>query len=360
MQKLTINGRFTTQSLTGVQRYAWEMVRAIDKILAKRECGRPLDVTLLLPPGPDLPEPFLAIQTRRVGTRQGHTWEQLDLPRYTEGFLLNLCNTYPLMVRHQLCVIHDASIYARPQGYTLGFIAFYKFLFKMARMKPGLLLVTSSQFSRREIAKYSSIDSPRLQVIYLGADHWHRIEPDTTIVERLHLTDRPYVLAVASENNNKNIRRLIAAFTSLGRKELRLVLAGGRNNQVFAATEHDDPDEVIRTGYISDPELAALYSNARCFVFPSLYEGFGLPPLEAMYFGCPVISSREASLPEVGGEAVLYCNAFDADDIARQIQRVFDDPDERAWLREQGYRQVKKFVWAESARAMLNLIDRAS
>ena len=124
---------------------------------------------------------------------------------------------------------------------------------------------------------------------------------------------------------------------------------------MFSSIEALDGENLIRTGYLTDAELAALYSRALAFVFPSLYEGFGLPPLEAMYFGCPVVCSRAASLPEVAGDAALYCNAYDVDDIATCLQKIIQDNAMRDRLIEAGEAQVAKFTWRASAEKMLAL-----
>ena len=124
---------------------------------------------------------------------------------------------------------------------------------------------------------------------------------------------------------------------------------------MFSGVEFEKSDQLIRTGYLSDAELAALYSNAWAFVFPSLYEGFGLPPLEAMHFGCPVICSRAASVPEVAGDAALYCNAQDVDDIAACLRKVIEDEALRRSLTERGALQAEKFTWQSSAEKMLQL-----
>jgi len=156
------------------------------------------------------------------------------------------------------------------------------------------------------------------------------------LLERLGLRNRSFLLAVGSANKNKNIARLIEAYLRLDCKDVPLVLAGGANSNVFSGVAFDECEQLIRTGYLTDAELAALYGNALAFVFPSLYEGFGLPPLEAMHFGCPVICSRSASVPEVAGDAALYCNALDVDDIAACLRRIMEEDTLRRTLIEKG------------------------
>ena len=353
---LTINGRFLTQRITGVQRYALEMLSAIDDLLAKDNSSTPLEAELLVPP--DAPNHLPTLQTiaiRRVGRLRGHPWEQVELPRFAHGLALNFCNTFPVALGQQIVVVHDASVYACPEGYTGPFKAYYRTLFAIAARRSQIHIATVSEFSCMELERFAGFKPSRMTVIPCGADHWNDIEPDPGILDRLGLAARPFLLAVGSANKNKNIARLIEAYLKLDRKDVPLVLAGGTNSHVFSGVALDENEQLIRTGYLSDAELAALYGNALAFVFPSLYEGFGLPPLEAMHFGCPVICSRAASVPEVAGDAALYCNALDVNDIAACLCRIIDEDALRRTLTEKGKEQVAKFTWRASAERMLDL-----
>ncbi len=275
-----------------------------------------------------------------------------------EGILLNLCNTYPVLSRRQVVVVHDASVYAQPEGYTRAFASFYRLLFWLLRFKRSTRIVTDSEFSRGELVRYAKLPAARISVVYCGADHWQRVLPDRGVLHRLGLSpDQAFVLAVASDNPNKNLARLMAAFEALQRDDLKLVLVGGGNSRVFSQSGSASSANIIRAGYLTDAELAALYGAATCFVFPSLYEGFGLPPLEAMSFGCPVLVSREASLPEVCGDAALYCNGYDVADIAAGIVTLVDDPELREELSAAGQQRAARFRWRDTADALLKIAD---
>lgn len=353
---ITVNGRFLTQRITGVQRYAIEMLLAIDDLLAKGKATAPLEAELLVPPNaPDDLPALRAITIRRVGRLRGHPWEQLELPRFARGLVLNFCNTFPVALGRQIVVVHDASVYACSEGYTKAFRAYYRTLFAIAARRPQIHIATVSDFSRMELGRFAGFKPSRVTVIPNGADHWNGIDPETGILERLGLRNRSFLLAVGSANKNKNIARLIEAYLRLDCKDVPLVLAGGANSNVFSGVAFYECEQLIRTGYLTDAELAALYGNALAFVFPSLYEGFGLPPLEAMHFGCPVICSRSASVPEVAGDAALYCNALDVDDIAACLRRIMEEDTLRRTLIEKGKKQVARFTWTASAKRMLDL-----
>ena len=138
-----------------------------------------------------------------------------------------------------------------------------------------------------------------------------------------------------------------------------LIIVGGDFPAIFQNQSFALPPNVRRVGAVNDSELKTLYERALCLVFPSLYEGFGLPPLEAMYCGCPVIASQIASLPEVCGEAVLYCDPHSPVDIAEKIQRVVTEPGLRDDLRQKGYHQAAQFCWKGTARSVLSTVFEA-
>lgn len=356
---LSINGRFLAQQMTGVQRYANEMLLAIDAILATdKRVSDVIEAEVLVPR--DAPEslPLLrAIRIRRVGRLSGHLWEQLELPHFAHGLLLNWCNTFPIVVRQQVVVLHDASVYACPEGYTAAFRAYYRTLFAIASRRSSMKVATDSRFSAAELQRLAGIPASRITVIPCGADHWSSVQPDNSILDRLNLRDTPFIMAVGNENRNKNknIPRLTEAFRRLPPSGIRLVLAGGKNSNVFFNASASDADWLVRTGYLTDGELAALYGRALAFIFPSIYEGFGLPPLEAMTFGCPVICSREASLPEVVGDAALYCDARDVNDIALRLKQIIEDSALREEFAAAGRQQAHSFTWHSAAEQMLAL-----
>jgi len=351
---VSLNGRFITQARTGVQRYAWEMVKALDALPTAHD----YEFELLLPRGHSTKVEALSnVRIREVGTWQGNAWEQLDLPRLARGRVVSLCNTYPVFARRPLVVIHDAAVYAYPQGYTHTFVAYYRFLYRLAAFRKDVSVVTDSDFSVRELQRFAGIPPARLNRIYCGADHWRAVVSDESVLDRLELRNKPYLVAVASHNKNKNLPRLIEAFGRLQREELWLVLIGGGNRSVFAQSESLSGRHILQTGYLSDAELGALYSGAKGLVFPSLYEGFGLPPIEAMHAGCPVVCSDAASLPEVGGDAVLYCDGHSTSSIAEAIRKLLDTPGLSEQLVSRGYVQARRFTWERAARELLQKLS---
>ncbi|MES2354984.1 MAG: glycosyltransferase family 1 protein [Pseudomonadota bacterium] len=348
--KITINGRFLTQSVTGVQRYAIELIRALDSLLASGEIDSArYAVQIIAPPGArDLGVRHILV--RHAGVLRGHLWEQLELPWLARNSLLvNLCNTAPIAKVNQVVTIHDAAVRAVPEAYSRMFRAWYRLLLPcIARMSKRVLTV--SQFSKSELVGWLPLSEQKCVVISEGKEHIESVKSDNGVLTRFGLTEKPFVLAVSSLSPNKNFRAIVEALQWLGDAQFDLVIAGGTNPRIFAGNAQSLPNFVKHVGYVSDGELKALYEHASCFVYPSLYEGFGLPPLEAMACGCPVIVSNRASLPEVCGDAALYCDARDPRSIADQIVRLMGDSELRANLRQRGLERASGFSWKRCAR----------
>jgi glycosyltransferase involved in cell wall biosynthesis len=361
VKRVLINGRFLGQRTTGVQRYARELLGALDRLLFTSESRRrELRFEVLTPPGTSASLALEAMDIQEVGRLTGHLWEQVDLARHVGGnLLLNLANTAPLAARSTITTIYDASVYAVPGAYSLPFRTWYRLLLP-ATGRRARRVVTCSEFSRLELERYAGIDRANTTVIYGSGEHVLATPPDETVLNRLGLRSRPYILAVSSRSEHKNLAGLERAASLLGDRDLKVVLAGGENSGVFRPERTCEGNGVQRTGYVTNGELRALYQNAACFVYPSFYEGFGLPPLEAMACGCPVVVSRAASLPEVCGDAAVYCDPHSDRDIAEAMERVMNDVSLRDNLRRKGTEHSARFTWKQSAESMLKVIEKVT
>jgi glycosyltransferase involved in cell wall biosynthesis len=355
--RLAINGRFLTQPTTGVQRYAREVVSALDLLLSAGQIdGRALTVELLVPP--NLAHvPFLSnITLKQVGRLTGHAWEQVELPFYTHNrSLLNLCNTAPLAKRDQFVVIHDAAVFAMPRTFSRPFRLWYQLLLPSLG-KVAQHIVTVSEFSRSELVRYRVAPTDKLSVVPESGEHILRVQPDTGILEEHGLGRRPFVFAVSSLNPSKNFAALARAAELLDRPKFDIVIAGGTNPNVFHQSPDALPEHVLYLGYVSDQELRALYDHAACFIYPSAYEGFGLPPLEAMACGCPVIASKAASVPEICGDAALYCDPQNPWDIADKLLHLMSDSKLQLRLRAKGLEHVARFTWKSCAEQLFRIV----
>lgn len=348
MIEVLVNGRFLTQTPTGVQRYALQVLLALNRIPRGD-----IAFTILAPAGTPRPDGLHTIGFRTGGRLGGHGWEQLELPWLSRGRLLwGLCNTGPLLKRDQVVTIHDASVFEVPASYSAPFRFWYRFLHRTL-VRRARAVVTDSAFSRSMLVRHCGPRAAAARVIPLGAEHVRQPSPDPTALTRLGLGGRPYVLAVGSRAWHKNLR-LVAQAARLLRQDAEVVAVGGDNGRIFSASGVDGGCREL--GYVSDAELRALYEGATCFVHASLHEGFGLPPLEAMACGCPVLASRAASLPEVCGEAALYFDPQDPQDLARSVDRLLVDARKREELRRRGLEQAAAFTWDACARAHLDVI----
>lgn len=222
-------------------------------------------------------------------------------------------------------------------------------------------ILTDSEFSKREIVELLSVPEHKVSVVSCAPSLTSDVAPFADLKQKYKIT-HPYVLYVGTIEPRKNLSRLVNAFAQLKERENlphQLVLAGGKgweNEDIYQTVDkmfHNG--EVIFTGYVTNAEKNALYQNAELFVFPSLYEGFGIPPLEAMTFGCPVVSSNAASLPEVVGDAAELVDPMNVESIADGMWKVLSDDLYRAELVQKGYKQAKKFNWDGSAKKLMQI-----
>jgi glycosyltransferase involved in cell wall biosynthesis len=356
---IAINGRFLSRPVTGVERYAIELVKAIDQLIENGEIRSDrYSFTLLAPKNIKDDLKFKNIRLKKVGILKGHLWEQLELPLYVRnGFLINLCNAGPALKKNQFVTIHDASVYGYPQAYSLFFRLWYKILFKLIG-NFSRKIITVSAFSLNELVRYCKINREKISFIHEGKEHILSLVSDSALMARLEIGKRPYILAVSSLSPNKNFAAIIRAIEILGEADFDIVIAGGVNSRVFRRTNLKSSSFVRYTGYVTDAELKALYENAHCFIYPSFYEGFGLPPLEALACGCPVIVSGTASLPEVCKDAALYCDPHNPADLAEKITRLMKDDNLRNSMKLLGLKRAAELSWSKCAREMIGEIEK--
>jgi glycosyltransferase involved in cell wall biosynthesis len=352
--RFAINGKFTAQRLTGVQRVAYELMRATQLSGAAAE-----DMDVVVPQ--NAAEPGASLGRKRLSPWfTGNLWEQISLPLATRGqTLISLCNSGPLFKHGQIVMVHDMAVYDVPQAFSKLFQMWYRLKFSML-MNHAPTILTVSAFSKARICHYLNVDESRVRVVRPGADHFERVVSEPSIVERLKLTGATYCVIVGSLDPRKNLQRLLEAVERLGdMKDVKFVIVGGANSRVFASGQHAQVAEsaqIVRAGYVTDGELKAIYENAACLAFPSLYEGFGLPPLEAMYCGCPVIVSKHPSLQEACGSAAMYCDASSVDDIASKISLMLRDKPLRESYRLKGLSHARTYKWDRAARELIKIL----
>lgn len=340
---LYVNAKFLTQNITGVQRFAIEIAKGLKKIYGER-------IRFVAPHAIIHHDLAQELGTEVIGMNKGHLWEQVDLPLYLiangSPLLLNLANTAPLLYKHKIVTVYDLAFYRHPEWFSRSFATVYNFIIPRI-LNNARHVFTDSEFIRDEMHTVYGIAKEKIDVIY-GAP--------ADIFMPQNMAHEPFVLAVGSIDPRKNIQSLIKLFSQ--HPEHRLVIVG-QKNKVFASMQLEQVgDNITFTGYVSDEELVELYNRASVFVYPSLYEGFGIPPLEAQACGCPVVCSNVASLPEVFGDSVIYCNPYDINDIREKIDLILSNQNLQNELRAKGFENIKRFSWKESAKKIVEVIER--
>ncbi len=346
---LVINGRFLSQKISGVQRVAHEISA---NLLKDHQ-----NIRIIAPPNArDWPAGW---PVERVGSIAGHLWEQTVLPSAAAGAtLLSLCNVGPVLHRRHVVMIHDAAIYDTPENYGPAMRAAYRVILPLLG-RAARRIVTVSEFSKRRLVHHGVARAERITVSPSGIDHVLGIRPGPSVLKKYGLSQQGYVLAVGPGSQNKNVSLVVRALEKLGEAAPKLVLVGAGADGVFARNTNLDEGRVRSLGYLQDADLMGLYANALCLAFPSRYEGFGLPPLEAMALGCPAIISDQASLPEICGDAALICGADDVGGMATHIASLTSDPQLRRQMIERGYARAATFTWDRSTRVVSRLIAEA-
>ena len=342
-----INARFLTQNISGVQRYAIEISRQL-KILGH-------GARFVAPKNLIHKELAAELGVEVVGNLTGHLWEQFDLPRYLKKqgnpLLINLCNTAPLFYKNKMVTLHDVAFERFPQTFSWKFRYAYQFAIPRI-VKTSRKLLTVSSFSKNEISTVYDVDKKKIEIMHCAVSgKFHFVQSDTR---------EKYILAVSSLNYQKNFHALVQAFNLLEDKNIKLFLVGAINKN-FAdhklVEDIENNPNIKFMGRVNDDQLVRLYSMAQCFVYPSLYEGFGIPPLEAQACGCPCVVSNAASLPEVCADSAIYFDPLNVSDMAEKIQLALNDPALRSELRVKGFENIKRFSWEKSAKQIIQIVE---
>ncbi|MCP4706003.1 MAG: glycosyltransferase family 4 protein [candidate division Zixibacteria bacterium] len=292
--------------------------------------------------------------------------EQIKLPKIIPPCDLFFSPHYNVPMFYSgkmICTIHDIfHLSDENKQRTIPQYLYARLLLRSA-LKKSEIVMTDSAFSLNEMGKYGLPCLEKVRVVYLGFGR------DKTNTEKQSCQDKKHILYVGNVKPHKNLKRLIDAFKLLHQQKkinIPLRIVGEEKKFITGMpelrkdiTESSWSKWIKFTGWVDDDELKIQYENAAVLVLPSLYEGFGLPPLEAMACGCPCVVSKAASLPEICGNAAIYCDPLKTDDIANKISTVLENSNLQLELISNGYERVKLFNWEKTAKIFLFNVEKA-
>ena len=341
-----VNGKFMSDRMQGIVRYGREILNSLDKLLSEED---EVKIILAVPNNAvDVPA-FKNIEVIELGQKTGITWEQTELRKYIKEnksyTLLNFCNVTPFFVRPGITTVHDIMYKTFPENYKslrnkisrLWHCIQYRYIFSHEK-----LIITVSEFSKKEIERSYPKSKGKIHVIPNGWQHvleykenseWQMTYP--------FLEPGRYYFSLATLAANKNVNWTI----EVAKKNPDSVFAIG--GKIYGSEYENIPENIHLLGFISDEDACSLIRHCKAFLYPSLYEGFGIPPLEALGLGAEVISSDATSLPEVLGTSARYFDPHDYDvDIDHLLEASVDQD------------ALEKYSWDKSAAMLKNVLEK--
>lgn len=342
---LYINGRFLTKNITGVQRFAIEVVKELDKMNIKDE------IIILTPKDVNINLYLKNIKTIKIGGLKGNLWEQLSLPMFLHKkksyALLNLCNLGPIL-NPGYVVLHDISFKTNPQHLNWKFSLYYKLITRI-NINRYKHIFTVSNFSKNEIIKNYRINPDKITITYNSAEHLNEVKENSDILKKLKLEEKEFLFSLGSKSPHKN-HKFIEKCAKYN-PNILFVVSGDKNNNVFKEEQDEKLENIIYTGRITDAQMKALYSSCKAFIFPSTYEGFGIPPLEAIQCGCKNIMVSDIPVfREIYGNNVKYINLEEEENESKHILNKIED---EIVLNKQ---EFKKYTWKNTSNIIIKNI----
>ncbi|MGM5469167.1 glycosyltransferase family 4 protein [Flavobacteriaceae bacterium LMO-SS05] len=343
---IIVNARFLSQRITGVQRFAIEICKRLPKKVNGRE------IVYVAPNGKLVTDILFDFELIQFGRLKGQLWDQIELPIFLKSKgnppLINFVGIAPIFYKRKVMFLYDLAFKHHPEWFSTAFHILYNLLVPIS-LKNSLLVITDSNYVKGDIHKTYGVGKGKIQVLYAAtADKFLN----------KNLTKEKIILTVSSIDPRKNINRVIKAFSEI-KSEYKLVIVGskGKSFSNIQLNENRFNDNIIFTGYLSDDKLIELYNKAEIFIYASLFEGFGIPPLEAQACNCACIVSNVTSLPEVYQESVEYCDPYSIESIKNVMGKLMNDSSLRNQLRAKGLENVKRFHWSKSANEFVKIIE---
>jgi glycosyltransferase involved in cell wall biosynthesis len=358
-RRWTLNGDFLGLRPTGVARYASEVTSALDALVAQgHPLARDLRLDIVAPrPAPEALR-LEALPVRVVPEfrrpRLPQLWVQAQLPRHVPGGLVSFCNLAPVFFRQHIACIHDMHTRLMPESYTRGFRWAHRLILPMLGSRAARI-TTVSQLSRRHLIEFGVATDRKIVVTYNGSDHalrWNALQSSLPVDPA-----RPYVLCLGRRDQEyKNVGLLVRLAPLLAEMGLDLWMPGDVDEATVRRYAPSKPDNLVLPGRISDDDFKKALVGAVCFLFPSRIEGFGLPAVEAMASGCPVVASTSPCLPEICGDAALYADPDDLYAWAEIVRLVTVNKPLRNRLVQRGRVRAADYSWRAIAETYLELM----
>ncbi|MBU3010923.1 glycosyltransferase family 4 protein [Polaribacter vadi] len=343
---IVINARFLSQKTTGVQRYAIEISNRLPQLI------NGIQIIFVAPKGSLINKNKLPnCKIEQFGHFKGHLWEQIDLVYFLKKknnpILINFGGIGPIFYKNKITYLHDLAFKYYPKSFSFLFQKAYNTLIPIS-VKNSLKTITVSNYVKEDIKKNININN--IEVVYAAqANHF----------KNLNLKREKYILAVSSLDPRKNFHRILEAYKDVD-SEYKLIFVGAKS-KAFSNIKIDNKlieKNVTFTGYLQDSELIEYYNKASIFIYASLFEGFGIPPLEAQACACPCLVSNITSLPEVYGDSVEYCNPFSVEDIRNKLNLLINDKNKREILVKKGFENIKRYNWDSSVKKLVQIIEK--
>ncbi len=346
---IVINGQFTARRMTGQERFAYEIVSELDKICNKDE------FELVVPRNAVHIPNLTNIRVVKYGKAPGSLWEQTFLALYLltkRRMSLNLCSIMPLLKPGYIC-IHDLSYKVNPQYFNTLYAKisqlWHKIQYQWA-FKLSPLIFTVSEYSKKQMIDIYNVSAKRILVIENGWEHFARIQEDESLLKRKRdWFSKPYFFSLGSLAPNKNINWILKV--SQKHPDYNFLIAGNANLRAYGSDYSDnDYSNVKFLGYLSDGEVKTLMKKCKAFIFPSFFEGFGIPPLEALAVDAKIIIANASCLPEIFGKSAYYIDPTNTDvDLAQLLESTSVESAEAI---------LDKYTYANAGRKVYNVLNK--
>lgn len=355
------------ENRVGISEFAYQILVKLYNIRKEGKNNHYYQILLKSDPQAFLPQETSWWQYKKIGPKK--LWTQIGLPFYLytnkrkSDVILTLTHYAPRKSPIPTIVsVMDLSFLHYPETFNKND------LYQLTRwtkysVEKAKAVITISQSSKNDIIKYYRVPKDRIKVVHLGLKELSMNTSNSDLSD--FGISKKIILYVGTLQPRKNISRLIEAYSLLPDKiksEHQLVIVGKKGwmyQQILKSPEkYGVTKDVLFLDYVSDQDLPLFYKKAEIFVLPSLYEGFGLPILEAMKYGCPVVTSNVSSMPEAGGDSALYFDPEDTKDMSSKIESVLTDKKLRDDMIEKGYQHIKKFTWEKAAEEVLEVVEQ--